>query len=158
MLAVAGNLQLQMGGPMFSAELKADYGFHSDPGRRSVYLPVFRNTLPEIFEVFDFADPSMVTGRRNVSTVRPGSVLDESSVCHRAISRDSTTPAGRTERDRSGPPDETLSPDARAFAHRWRAHIGLAFVSAGMRRSVQSEETWALLAQALFGSLDFRYR
>ena len=38
---------------------------------RSVYVPVFRNSLPEMFEVFDFADPSMVTGRRNVSTVAP---------------------------------------------------------------------------------------
>ncbi len=43
--------------------------------RRSVYLPVFRNALPEIFEVFDFADPSMVTGRRNVSTVAPQALL-----------------------------------------------------------------------------------
>ena len=39
--------------------------------RRSVYCPVFRNALPELFEVFDFADPSMVVGRRNVSTVAP---------------------------------------------------------------------------------------
>jgi hypothetical protein len=32
---------------------------------------VFRNALPELFEVFDFADPSTVTGRRNTSTVAP---------------------------------------------------------------------------------------
>ena len=32
---------------------------------------MFRNALPEMFEVFDFADPSMVTGRRNASTVAP---------------------------------------------------------------------------------------
>ena len=36
-----------------------------------MYLPVFRNALPELFEVFDFADPSIVVGRRNVSTVAP---------------------------------------------------------------------------------------
>ena len=30
--------------------------------RRSVYTPVFRNRLPELFEVFDFADPNMVDG------------------------------------------------------------------------------------------------
>ncbi len=36
-----------------------------------MYLPVFRNALPEMFEVFDFADPSMVTGKRNASTVAP---------------------------------------------------------------------------------------
>ena len=38
---------------------------------RSVYLPVFRNALPELFEAFDFADPSLVTGCRTSSTVVP---------------------------------------------------------------------------------------
>ena len=31
---------------------------------RSVYLPVIRNDLPELFEVFDFADPHVTTGMR----------------------------------------------------------------------------------------------
>jgi hypothetical protein len=31
---------------------------------RSVYLPVIRNDLPELFNVFDFADPHSSTGRR----------------------------------------------------------------------------------------------
>jgi hypothetical protein len=31
---------------------------------RSVYLPVIRNDLPELFEVFDFADPHTTTGAR----------------------------------------------------------------------------------------------
>jgi hypothetical protein len=38
---------------------------------RSVYLPVIRNDLPELFNVFDFADPHASTGRRprtNVAT------------------------------------------------------------------------------------------
>ena len=159
MLAVAGNLQLEMGGPMFPAALKADYGFHSDPGRRSVYLPVFRNALPEIFEAFDFADPSMVTGRRNVSTVAPQAlylmnhpfVIEQSrATARRLLAEPNTTDPDRLTRlyrlmlGRSPTDGERT--------------IGLAFVSAGMMRSVQSEETWAMLAQALFGSLDFRYR
>ncbi|MFV2068977.1 MAG: PSD1 and planctomycete cytochrome C domain-containing protein [Pirellulales bacterium] len=36
---------------------------------RSVYLPVIRDYLPELFQVFDFADPSLVVGRRAVTTV-----------------------------------------------------------------------------------------
>jgi hypothetical protein len=35
---------------------------------RSVYLPVIRNDLPEIFEVFDFADPHAATGARPKTT------------------------------------------------------------------------------------------
>jgi hypothetical protein len=36
---------------------------------RSVYLPVIRNDLPEIFEAFDFADPHATTGMRPATTV-----------------------------------------------------------------------------------------
>ena len=47
--------------------VERDYVF--DDVRRSMYAPVFRNRLLEIFEVFDFPDPNMVMVRRNVSTV-----------------------------------------------------------------------------------------
>lgn len=36
---------------------------------RSVYLPVIRNDLPELFEAFDFANPHTTTGARPVTTV-----------------------------------------------------------------------------------------
>jgi hypothetical protein len=36
---------------------------------RSVYLPVIRNDLPELFQVFDFADPHATTGARTQTTV-----------------------------------------------------------------------------------------
>ncbi len=71
MLVIAGNLDPQTGGTLFPETLAADYGYTSDSTRRSIYLPAFRNALPEIFEVFDFADTSMVTGKRTESTVAP---------------------------------------------------------------------------------------
>jgi mono/diheme cytochrome c family protein len=36
---------------------------------RSVYLPVIRNDLPELFDVFDFANPHLTTGARPQTTV-----------------------------------------------------------------------------------------
>ena len=41
---------------------------------RSVYLPVIRNDLPELFEVFDFANPHFSTGARP-NTTAPGQGL-----------------------------------------------------------------------------------
>ena len=41
----------------------------TDFPNRSVYLPVIRNDLPELFEVFDFADPHTTTGTRPQTTV-----------------------------------------------------------------------------------------
>lgn len=42
---------------------RTDYNF------RSVYLPVIRNDLPELFEVFDFANPHFATGARPQTNV-----------------------------------------------------------------------------------------
>ncbi|MBL6764966.1 MAG: PSD1 domain-containing protein [Verrucomicrobiae bacterium] len=41
---------------------------------RSIYLPVVRDVLPEIFNVFDYADASLVSGRRD-TTIVPGQAL-----------------------------------------------------------------------------------
>ena len=39
--------------------------------RRSIYLPVIRSALFELFQAFDFADPSVLNGRRDQTTVAP---------------------------------------------------------------------------------------
>ncbi len=49
---------------------------------RSVYLPVIRNDLPEVFDVFDFADPHATTGLRPETIVATQGlfVLNDTSV------------------------------------------------------------------------------
>lgn len=70
-LSLSGQLDLTTGGQTFPATLGSDYGFQSKTTRRSVYLPVFRGAMPELVSVFDAANPSLVTGNRNTSTVAP---------------------------------------------------------------------------------------
>lgn len=36
---------------------------------RSVYLPVLRDRLPDVLDLFDFAEPSLVTGARETTNV-----------------------------------------------------------------------------------------
>jgi len=75
MLQASGHLDLS---PMESTVWYLDdqatgVGTHprrrTDFPNRSIYLPVIRNDLPELFEVFDFTDPQMATGRRPETTV-----------------------------------------------------------------------------------------
>jgi hypothetical protein len=78
-LAVSGQLDRTMGGSAVAmlGERAIDNdskgGLQTDADvaqrRRSVYLPVIRNELPQLFEVFDFADPDVATGRRDATTV-----------------------------------------------------------------------------------------
>ncbi|HLF95470.1 MAG TPA: DUF1549 domain-containing protein, partial [Planctomycetota bacterium] len=71
-LSVSGRLQLgPPPGPTWPASISSDYAYKHGGTQRSVYVPVFRNALPELFEVFDFADASVSTGRRDSSTVAP---------------------------------------------------------------------------------------
>ena len=122
-------------------------------------MPVFRNALPEILEVFDFADPSMVTGRRNVSTVAPQALL---LMNHPFVIEQSRASARRLLADPDLDDPARLTRVYRLALGRPPTErertIGLAFVTSGAVRAAPGEETWAMLVQSLFGSVDFRYR
>jgi hypothetical protein len=152
LLLVSGQLTRDVGGPTWRAGLSVDYGYRHTDHRRSVYSPVFRNSLPEIFEVFDFADPSVSTGRRNVSSVVPQAlfltnhpfVLEQARAAARRLLADPgrDTPA-RIDRAYW----LTLG---RAPSQRERALVERYLGSGG-------EEEWAQVFGVLFASVDFRY-
>jgi hypothetical protein len=48
---------------------------NAQASRRSVYLPMIRNDLPDFLTVFDFADPDVVVGSRAVTTVPAQALL-----------------------------------------------------------------------------------
>ncbi|MHB1561112.1 MAG: DUF1553 domain-containing protein, partial [Isosphaeraceae bacterium] len=155
-LWTGGTLRRDMGGPGYPAGLAADYGFIDGQTRRSVYVPVFRNALPELFEVFDFADPSMVVGRRNVSTVSTQAlflmnhpfVLDQARSAARRLlvgpDRDDSARALRAYRWTLG---RSPTPAERDLVVRFVAG------SADER----TEQAWAMVFQALFASVEFLY-
>ncbi len=80
MLAANGTLDVKVGGSMLdlpnmervTTDMSVDFAAKSyGLPRRSVYLPVIRNSLFEMMELFDFTDPSSVTTRRNETIVAP---------------------------------------------------------------------------------------
>ena len=158
MLVVSGQLRHDRGGPTIPPNLTADYGYRDAATRRSVYIPVFRNALPDIFEVFDFADPSVPTGRRNVSTVAPQAlflmnhpfVLDQARLAaRRLLALGGLDEMGRLTRAYrlalGRHPTEAESRLARKF-----------LAQAGTTPQDQ-QNAWAQLVQVLFASLDFRF-
>ena len=156
MLHIAGELQWTGGGVTFPDSISADYGFEFDQPVRSLYVPIFRNALPELFEVFDFANPSLVTGRRNVSTVAPQALY----MMNHPFPREQAEHAARRLLSHSD-----LDDDARV-KRIYRAALGR-FPSARelemARDYVRPGEAgdldgrWTELIHALFGSMDFRY-
>jgi len=68
-LVVSGQLDTQQGGYTIRKFSQYDWGYEFDTVRRSVYVPLFRNTLLELFDVFDMANPNVPTGRRSETTL-----------------------------------------------------------------------------------------
>jgi hypothetical protein len=68
-LSVSGQLDLTPGGRTIRKISQYDLSYKFDTVRRSVYVPAFRNSILELFEVFDLANPNLVVGHRNTSTL-----------------------------------------------------------------------------------------
>lgn len=78
LLAVSGTLDRTIGGNLLgvknreylfnhTSQDKSDY----DIRRRSIYVPVIRNHLYDMFQLFDYTDASVLNGNRDTSTIAP---------------------------------------------------------------------------------------
>ena len=155
MLTVSGKLAPFAGGANFKDSVAADYGYRHTALTRSVYLPVFRNALPEAFEAFDFADPSMVVGKRSTSTVAPQALF----------MLNNPFPAEQAKAAAARVLAENLPSDEARLDRAYRLALGRLPTDgerAAMRRYLANQSgspaaAWAAVFQALFASADFRY-
>lgn len=120
---------------------------------RSIYLPVLRNgRIPEMLEVFDFPDPTQVSGRREATTSAPQALFLMNSTFMEQIATELASPVFRTPAaqranaayllalNRPPAPDE--------------AETALAWVKAS---SFEPKKAWALFMQALLSSPEFQF-
>jgi hypothetical protein len=159
MLVVSGQLDRTAGGNTIKPGTSADYGYQHSGMRRSVYLPVLRNSLPPLLEAFDFADPSLVVGERNSSTVATQALflLNDPFVHNQAQAA-----AKRLLAEQLAGDDERLESAfrrtlGRAPSTKERAIAHKSIVTAG-DSAAEKEAAWSGLLHALFASVDFRYR
>ena len=82
LLAVSGQLDPTLGGPVLKVKNRGYLFDHTSidltdytSSRRSLYLPVIRNNVFDLFQLLDFPDPSVPTGDRAASTVAPQALL-----------------------------------------------------------------------------------
>jgi hypothetical protein len=77
-LAVSGQLDRKFGGTLITIANRSFFFDHTSKDltdysslRRSIYLPVVRNHLYDVFSLFDYSDAGSVVGNRTTSTVAP---------------------------------------------------------------------------------------
>ncbi|MDF1850354.1 MAG: PSD1 and planctomycete cytochrome C domain-containing protein [Verrucomicrobiales bacterium] len=76
-LAVSGQLDTERPHASLVAELGdgfvgrnvSESQINTENRRRSVYLPIVRGLVPESLSLFDFADPNLIAGKREITTV-----------------------------------------------------------------------------------------
>jgi hypothetical protein len=83
LLAVSGTLDTTMGGSLvpvknrefFFNHTSEDKASYEDIRRRSIYVPVVRNHLYDVFQLFDYTDASVINGNRESSTIAPQALM-----------------------------------------------------------------------------------
>jgi hypothetical protein len=156
-LVISGKLDRTVGGPLMKPNTASEVGYVFDDTRRSVYTPVFRNRLLELFEAFDFADPNLVTGKRTVSTTvtqalylmnSPFAMDQARHAAKAALAVPNLDDVGRLERAYRIALGRLPTEKERQLA--------LAFV-AGKTKPDERQAAWERLYQTLFACVDFRY-
>ncbi len=94
MLCVAEELDTQMTGSLLHVKNRSFFFDHTskdetryDVSRRSVYLPVVRNHLYDVFTLFDYTDASVMTGDRATTTIAPQALFLLNSDLAERVSR-----------------------------------------------------------------------
>jgi hypothetical protein len=129
---------------------------------RSVYLPITRNNLPRALDAFDFADPNMVTGTREVSNTAEQAlymlnnpfVLELSDAFARRLIQSSTDPQARVDRAFQ------IAYGRPASREEIQASVKFVRKAKDSQSQVPSDEAmfkaWSQFCQAILGSAEFR--
>ena len=172
LLALSGNLDDHIGGKTLphASFVNLNDGKSRDPAvyasdRRSVYLPVLRSALYEMFETFDFANPSTINGRRSTTTVAPQALFMMNSGL---MQRASLAVAERVARENADDAERLeavyrlvhLRPPDSEEANRWTDFLERYEQAAAATESDSAKRrmrAWQALCRVLLSSNEFVY-
>jgi hypothetical protein len=170
MLLASGKLELER--PEGSAVMElgnkrvfAARGMHQQSNQRSIYLPIMRGLVPESLQVFDMADPSLIVGKRDVTTVptqalylmnNPFVLQQAESMAKRVLAQEGLDQSGRIDLayrlalGRS--PSSAEKSKVASFLGDYRKSLE----SAG-HKGYPHLAAWSSFCQTLFAASQFRY-
>ena len=161
LMQISGMLDLSVASGRTIAKISTydnEYRHAAYPLRvRSVYVPSFRNTMLDLFEIFDGANPNLVTGKRTRST-RPAQalyMLNSPFVMEQAkLSADNFLKS----------PDYSPDTPENSIRRAWRKCLSrdpsreeLQATLNVIGEDPRSAEAWTEVFHALFASVDFRF-
>lgn len=151
MLKLSGQLDPARGGFTIHKAGKYDLNYTFQTNRRSIYVPCFRNSTPDLFEVFDVANPNLVVGRRSVTNLPTQSLF----LMNSDFVREQARHTAKILIDK-----KASLPDAyQLILSRPPSKNELLTTTTFLEQfpPAQSEEAWTQLCHTLFACLDFRF-
>ncbi|NRB43766.1 MAG: DUF1553 domain-containing protein, partial [Verrucomicrobiales bacterium] len=126
---------------------------------RSVYLPIVRNYVPEFLQVFDFAEPASVIGRRDITTVSTQALflLNDKFVIDQSVA----TAKRLLDDDRLENQEERIAGAYLLAFGRTPSGAELSqfrkYLNEAIKNGQTPEAAFSGFIQALFASAEFRY-
>jgi hypothetical protein len=172
LLFVSGQLDTTMGGSLLKVKNRGYLFDHTsidttdyNSRRRSLYLPVIRNNVFEMFQLLDFPDPAVPTGDRATTTVAPQALMMMNSdfvmqAADALASRALTSPTADAERIKQiyltclgrEPSEEEIAQDLQLIQDTMQA-----FSTDTRSDADRLSAAWSVLCQVVLASSEFTY-
>jgi len=159
MLTLGDVLDSRRGGPSLPEGFKSEFGYRFTTLRRSVYVPVFRNTAFEMFGLFGFANPNFTVGKRSESTIPTQSLfLANAPLLHKRADSAASALLQDPSLDDEGRVVLAFRKTLGRFPTESETRMALAFLRiSGDTVESNDASAWAALQRSLFACLDFRF-
>ena len=172
LLYVSGKLDLGFEGSLLNTPNngyvtndQSGNGANYNAPRRSIYLPIIRNALFDMFQAFDMGDPSIVNARRSTTTVSPQAlymmnspfVMEQSRAFDTLLQKADKTDVARINdaylRAYSRPASPAEIAKATAFLSRYQTALARSITDPMKRQQV----AWDSLCQVILAANEFIY-
>jgi len=160
-----GSLVMEAGGGEQGRGMKVDV-LKQAVTYRSVYLPILRGVVPEMLGIFDIADPSLVVGQREVTTVAtqalymmnsPFVMESSDKTAARIVEAGSLNDSGRIDLACRLIWGRPANADEQRHIRQFVIEYRQALVDAGRTNESLESATWSRVCQTLFAAGEFRY-
>jgi mono/diheme cytochrome c family protein len=173
LLAVSGKLDLTMGGSLLNVKNRAYFFDHTSKDltdyssvRRSLYLPIVRNNVYDVFQLLDYPDAAIPTGDRTSTTVAPQALLMMNSdlvtqasvdLAKRSLTKPEIQDADRLQRIYALSFGREATADEIAQSKVFVAEIAQAFEKTEPDPAIRQTRAWDVLCQVVLASNEFVY-
>ncbi len=152
-----GSVLIEIGDGQIGGKGGKTGALRAESRKRSVYLPIVRDMVPDVLELFDFAEPSLVIANRDVTNVpsqalfmlNSSFIYDQSAALARRVTKEGDV-ANRITAAYVRALSRTPTTDERARAEQFLAKLS-------SEPGCSPDSAWTTFCQALLASAEFRY-